>query len=154
YVGEEDLTNFLRNYLNIGNVQDYKNGTWVMKSNPEEYECRLEHITDYFSGKFGEVKDAIALMPANKVKLLYGIRTTDEGKMYQDVYTSMVLRNNSTAFDRLEKDVKERKSNGAYPNTVFEVCELKEYVVEATTFEPAPAASDPFASDGASPWDM
>lgn len=156
YVGEEDLTNFLKAYLCIDNVMDYKNGTWVMKENPSDYECRLEHIADYFSGNISELKSAIALMPKNKVKLLYGVRTNDEGKQYQSIYTQMILRNGSSNYDRLAKDVAERKEAGAYPTTEFEVCELKEYTVAASNLSAAPS-EDPFASLDSSennPWDM
>ena len=156
YVGEEDLTNFLKAYLCIDNVMDYKNGTWVMKDNPTDYECRLEHIADYFSGNVSEIKDAIAMMPKNKVKLLYGVRTNDEGKQYQAIYTQMVLRNGSTNFDRLAKDLHDRKEAGAYPTTEFEICELKEYTVEATNLSSS-IKEDPFASQGGSednPWNM
>lgn len=156
YVGEEDLTNFLKAYLCIDNVMSYQNGTWVMKDNPADYECRLEHIADYFTGNVKELRDALALMPKNKVKLLYGVRTNDEGKQYQSIYTQMVLRNGSTNYDRLAKDVKERKDNGAYPTTEFEVCELKEYTVAATKFESSAPAEDPFATsvDSDMPWSL
>ena len=156
YVGEEDLTNFLKAFLCIDNVMDYKNGTWVMKENPSDYECRLEHIADYFSGNVKEIKDAIAMMPKNKVKLLYGVRTTDEGKQYQAIYTQMVLCNGSNNFDRLAKDVNERKEAGSYPTTEFELCELKEYNVEASNLA-TPANEDPFAAQGDAsdnPWNM
>ena len=155
YVGEEELTNFLKAYLNIDNVMNYKNGVWEMKKNPQDYECRLEHIADYFSGKVTELKEAIALMPKNKVKLLYGIRTTEEGKQYQAIYTQMILRNGSTNYDKLAKDVTERKNAGAYPTTEFEVCELKEYTVEATNFT---SSSNDTTADSldetANPWEM
>lgn len=157
YVGEEDLTNFLKAFLCIDNVMDYKNGTWVMKKNPSDYECRLEHIADYFSGNVKEIKDAIAMMPKNKVKLLYGVRTTDEGKQYQAIYTQMVLRNGSNNFDRLAKDVNERKEAGSYPTTEFEICELKEYNVEASNLSQQPTNEDPFAAQGDAsdnPWNM
>ena len=68
----------------------------------------------------------------------------------------MVLRNGSTNFDRLAKDVKERKESGAYPTTEFEICELKEYNVEASNLA-APANDDPFAAQGDAednPWNM
>lgn len=157
YVGEEDLTNFLKAYLCIDNVMDYKGGTWVMKENPSDYECRLEHIADYFSGNVKEIKDALALMPMNKVKLLYGVRTTDESKQYQAIYTQMVLRNSSNNFDRLARDVAERKNAGSYPNTEFEVCELKEHTVEATDLRNIATEEDPFAVNEApndNPWNM
>lgn len=154
YVGEEELTNFLKAYLCIDNVMDYKNGTWVMKANPSDYECRLEHIADYFSGNVKEIRDAIAMMPKNKVKPLYGVRTTEEGKQYQAIYTQMVLRNSSNNFDRLAKDLNERKEAGAYPTTEFEICDLKEYTVDATDFN---NTEDPFvtaAAENDNPWNL
>lgn len=157
YAGEEDLTNFLKAYLNIANVMDYKNGTWVMKENPSDYECRLEHIADYFNGNVKEIKDVISLMPKNKVKLLYGVRTNDEGKQYQAIYTQMVLRNGSTNFDRLAKDLAERKGAGAYPTTEFDVCEFKEYTVESTSFvQSGSEQEDPFGASNneQSPWEV
>lgn len=140
YVGEEDLTNFIKAYLCIENVMDYKNGAWVMKTdNLADYECRLEHIADYFSGNVSEIKDAIALMPTNKVKLLYGVRTDDEGKQQQSIFKEVVLRNSSSNFDKMAKELKERKENGAYSTTEFEICELKEYTVEASNLEDSTA---------------
>lgn len=157
YIGEEDLTNFLRAYLNIDSVMEYKNGTWEMKENPADYECRLEHIADYFSGNVSEIKDTLKLMPRNKVKLLYGVRTSDDGKQYQTIYTQRVLRNGSTNFEKLAKDVAERKEAGAYATTEFEVCELREYSVEATDLsKSASTAGDPFASQDMedNPWNL
>lgn len=154
YVGEEDLTNFLKAYLCIDNVMEYINGTWTLKTgNLSDYECRLEHVADYFSGNVSEIKGAIAMMPKNKVKLLYGVRTTEEGKQYQSIYTQMVLRNGSSNYDKLAKDVAERKEAGSYPTTEFEVCELKEYNVEATIM-PNIATEDPFADADDNPWNM
>lgn len=156
YVGEEDLTNFLRTYLCIDNVMEYKNGTWIMKENPANYECRLENVAKYFNGDISEVKDAIALMPNNKVKLLYGVRTNDEGKQYQAIYNQMILRNSSSNYDKLAKDVAERKENGAYPSTEFEVCVLKEYNVAASNLSESAPVDDPFASQGSedNPWNL
>lgn len=157
YVGEEDLINFLKSFLCIENVMDYKNGSWVLKEGDlSPYECRLDHIADYFSGNISEIKSALAMMPKNKVKLLYGVRTNDEGRQYQAIYTQMVLRNGSTKYDKLAKDVEERKNAGAYPTTEFEVCELKEYNVEATDLSQNNSSQDPFAGQSAedNPWNM
>lgn len=150
YVGEEDLTNFLKAYLNIPNVMKYVNSTWVMVDKPEDCEARLEHIKDYFKGDFKELKDAIALQPGNKVKVLFGVKTNTENKQYQAVYTPMFLKNSVTDYSRLDKDLQERKNGGAYPNTEFVVGDLKEYKVEATDLS-SPAPDDPFQSN---PWDF
>lgn len=156
YVGEEDLTNFLRNYLGIKDVMEYKNGTWVLRDKPEECICRLESIAKYFTGDVSEIKDEIALVPTFKVKLLYGVRTTDEGKQYQTIFNQFTVRNNSKNYTKLAKEVEERKQNGAYPNTEFDVCELKEYNVTATNLSEPSTVEDPFASNGSedNPWNL
>lgn len=151
-VGECDLVDFLKAYLCVQDAFEYKNGSWAKKSNAEDFVFALEHIKDYFTGNFSEIKDAIALQPHNKVKLLYGIRTTDEGKQYQAIASKgeLILRNSagSNALSRLEKNLKNAKDNGAYPNTEFKVQELQEYNVEATNLE-KPATS----SSSDMPWD-
>ena len=141
YVGEEDITNFLKLFLGISNVEKWvKNEATGRREvvglvdNPQDCECRLENIEDYFKGKFNEIKDAINLMPNNKIKVLFGVRTTDEGKQYQDVYTRKFLSNTVSVYDKLAEDVQTNKDNGAYPNTEFVVADLQEYTVQATNF--------------------
>ena len=141
YVGEEDITNFLKLFLGISNVEKWvKNEATGRREvvglvdNPQDCECRLENIEDYFKGKFNEIKDAINLMPNNKVKVLFGVRTTDEGKQYQDVYTRKFLSNTVSVYDKLAEDVQNNKDNGAYPNTEFVIADLQEYTVQATNF--------------------
>ena len=151
-VGECDLVDFLKTYLGVQDVFDYKNGSWVKKANDGDYLFGLEHIGDYFKGDFKEIREAIALRPNNKVKLLYGVRTTDEGKQYQTIASrgDMILRNSagSNAYAKLEKDLAAIKANGSYPTTEFKVQELAEYTVEATNLEkPAEASSSDM------PWD-
>lgn len=155
-VGEADLIGFLKPYLCVGEAFNYVNGSWVLKNNADDYLFGLENIKNYFSGDFSEVKEAIKLQPNNKVKLLYGIRTTDEGKQYQAVATrnGMVLANNagSKAIARLEKDLANAKAAGAYASTEYVVQPLAEYTVEATNLNEAPATT---AADdnSAMPWD-
>ena len=158
YHGEEELTNFIKAYLNIPNVMKYVNNTWVMVDKPEDCEARLESITDYFKGNFKELRDVISLQPNNKVKVLFGVRTTDDNKQYQAVYNQMFLKNNITDYSRLDKDLQERKAAGAYPTTEFTVGDLKEYNVEATDFSNSASNSSeaPFApaNEVGSPWDF
>lgn len=155
-VGEADLIDFLKSYLCVGNAFNYVNGSWVLKENTDDYVFGLEHIKDYFSGDFSEIKEAIKLQPNNKVKLLYGVRTTDEGKQFQTVAIrqGFVLPNyaGSRALARLESELSRAKDNGSYANTDFRVQELAEYTVEATNLNNAPAATDA-ASEGGMPWD-
>lgn len=140
--GEEDLTNFVKTYLAIPNVQKYVDNKWVMVDNPAECEARLSEVEKLFNGNFKEIKEIISYQPNNKVKILFGVRTTDDGKQYQAAYTQKVLSNGTSDYSRLDADVKERKNNGAYPNTEFVVGPLAEYKVEATPVEDMPAATE------------
>lgn len=153
YVGEEELTNFLIAYLNIPAVMRYSTAEkkWYMVEHPEESECRLDHIEDYFKGDFSEIKEALALQPNNKVKILFGIRTDNEGRQYQTAYTQMFLRNNVSDYSKLDKDVQERKNAGAYSTTEFEVTDFHEYTVKSTSITDNTAV-DPF-TPGSNPWD-
>lgn len=151
YRGEADLVSFLKLYLGINDVFDYIDGSWVMKSgNTDDYKIGLEHIKDYFSGNVSELKEVLKLMPNNKVKLLYGVRTTDKGQ-FQAVCTKdrMVLRSNagSNAYARLEKTLNDNKANGSFPDTEFKVVPLQEYVVAATNL------NKPEETNNNMPWD-
>ena len=137
YVGEEELTQFLINYLNIPNVMKYDraNNKWYLVDNPQDSECRLDEIEKYFKGDFTELRSAIALQPANKVKILYGVRTTDDNKQYQTTYTRMTLKNSVTDYSKLDADVMEMKSrstSASVAQTEYRVDDFQEYKVEAT----------------------
>lgn len=153
-VGEAELINFLKVYLCVADAFDYVNGSWVKRADADDNVFGLEHIKDYFKGDFSEIKEAIALQPNNKVKLLYGVRTTDDGKQYQTVAThsNMVLRNSagSKAIERLEKELNNLKERGSYATTDFRVQELAEYTVEATNLSKTPTSEE---STGDMPWD-
>ena len=156
YIGEEELTGFIKAYLNIPN-KSYrkKNGEVVEIPNKADAEARLDKIQDYFKGDFSELRNVIALQPKNKVKCMFGVRTTDDNKQYQAVYTQMFLKNKVTDYSKLDEDLQNRKSAGAYPTTEFSTCDLKEYTVESTDFIASSSESDlPFESDGGtpSPW--
>ena len=142
YVGEEDLTNFIKTYLNIPNVQKYVDGKWELVDNPAECEARLDGIDKFFAGDFKELKAIMSYQPNNKVKVLFGVRTTDDGKQYQAAYTQMVLRNGVTDFSKLDSDLADRKEAGAYSTTEFEVVPIHEYNVESTSVEDLPAATE------------
>ena len=142
-VGEADLVDFLKTYLGVPSIFNYINGSWVKNDKTEDGLFTLERIEDYFHGDFSELREAIALQPNNKVKLLYGVRTfQDENgntREYQTVASrgDLILPNNAgeKAYERLEKKLADAKASGAYPTTTFKVAELQEYVVEATNLE-------------------
>lgn len=156
YHGEEELIKFLIAYLNIPSCQRYVNGEWIMNdaSKLADSEAYLEHIEDYFKGNFKELKDIISLQPNNKVKVLFGIRNTDDGKQYQTTYTRMFLKNSITDYSKLDKELREAQSAGAMPTSEFDVTDLHEYIVTPTDLSQQLSGNVPFppASSAATPW--
>lgn len=169
YVGEEELMEFVKAYLCIPSVTMWDNNLKKMVPNtkvkPEECECRFDSLDKVFKGDFSEIKDALGFQPTNKVKVLLGVRTDAEsGKMYQVVYTKKFLRNSSTNFNALDKEIQEMinnaAANGRILTTEYQVVPVHEYSVEATNVTPsseeAPTDEMPFgtsSSSSASPWD-
>jgi len=161
YFGEWELMNLIRQYLCIGssgetNGFDYINGTWVEKKGDELKDCEcsfsVEEIQKMFKGDFSPVKEAIDLQPNNTIKVLFGIRTADDGKEYQDVYVRTVLRNNATSVAKLQKEIEDAQNAGGLTNRIYEFCDIKEYTPTPTNFNnAAPAEADPFAAS-ATPW--
>lgn len=153
YVGEEELTDFLIKYLNIPQVMRYNQSEkkWYLVENPEDSECRLEHIENYFKGDFSELREALSFQPTNKIKILFGVKMDNSGKQYQAAYTHMFLKNSVTDYSKLDAHVQEKKNAGAYSNVEFKTTNFCEYSVEATTFTDnnTPAPFDTLQN----PWD-
>lgn len=102
--------------------------------NKADAEARLDKIENYFKGDYSELKEAISLQPKNRVKGLFGVRTTEDGKQYQAAYVQKFLKNSVADYSKLDEELQNRKAAGAYPTTEFEVCDLKEYTIEPTDF--------------------
>lgn len=153
YVGEEELTNFYRAFLNIPNPMVYKNNRWVPADNIEECRARFDNIANLFKGDFSELVNAWKYQQNNKVKVLFGVRTTSEGKQYQTFYTRMFLRNSANSYDRLEQNVKSTKEAGGLPTSEFLIAPLQEYVVNSTPLENSqPTGDNPFGKPEDNPF--
>lgn len=166
YVGEEDLMNFVKTYLNIPSrlTYDRDSKTWGpnTKVKAEECECRFDNLTAVFKGDFSEIKDALGFQPTNKVKVLLGVRTDSEsGKLYQAVYTKKFLSNAATNYSSLDKEIQDMianaAANGRTLTTEYDVNAVHEYVVTPTQFAPTTTTDSnemPFEAPevGSSPW--
>ena len=159
FEGQDILTYILKTYLGMDWGFDYKNGTWIKKANTEEDKFVFENVKALLSGDVKEIKEAIALQPNNKIKLLYGIRTTEEGKQYQQICTrdKFILRSNAneTAIIKMDAVLKDAYNRGSFSNVEYKVQKLQEYDVQPTNLE---AASETKGSEdlssGNMPWDM
>ena len=155
YQGEEQLVDFLVNWLNIPGPMDYKDGQWVMKKDPSDSEVALD-MDALFKGNVAELQELTKLAASYLVKAAVGVRTNDEGKQYQAVFTRKFAKNAVTNFSKIDAAITEFQSNGGAPNTEFSVEPLHENTVTATEFAPkaAEAGDMPFdAPTGGTPWD-
>lgn len=157
-VGEADLVAFLKKYLCVGEAFEYKNGSWIKKADANQCLFKLEHVKDFFNGNVQELREALALQPNNKVKLLYGVKTNEDGRQYQVVASreSLILSNNAsmTAINKADENLRKIKDNGGYPTTEFKVQELAEYDVAPTNFSNSQNESVDFADTSSElPWD-
>jgi hypothetical protein len=119
--GEEELTKFILNYLNVTPIDTWNRNTgeWITNPNPEDCEGRLEHIKEYFKGNISELKEYCNLIPTNRVKILLGLKTDDNGRQRSNAYTRITLRNGSVSYTIFKDDIDNRKNSGGLKNEVY-----------------------------------
>ena len=160
YVGEEDLTNFIRVFLCIPSITKWDNNEKCMVPNtdvkPEECECRLdiETFEKFFKGDFSEIKDILGFQPTNKVKVCLGVRTDANGKLFQSVYTKKFISNAATNYSSLDKalqaDIAYATTHNKALSIEYSAKAVHEYSVTPTTFtasessEVTPSSDMPF----------
>lgn len=121
YDGEEELTMFVRAFLGIPSVTKFVNGMPAgMIDNPGDAEGVLDHIKEYFTGNLNELKEIFfKLAPNNWVKCLVGVKTTDDNKQYQTVFTKAFVSGGSNRYKHLSKILQENLALGRYANVYF-----------------------------------
>lgn len=128
YIGEEEITLFLKSFLGIPN-KSYKNkkGEIVELPNKSEAEARFSNFDKFFTGDFTEIKTAIKSQPLNKIKRWFGVKITDDNKMYQTFY-SEPIKNRTTDYSYVEAKINQDQSSGRFSNVYFKDSTFKEYV--------------------------
>ena len=157
YVGEEDLTNFIRVFLCIPSITKWDNNEKCMVPNtdvkPEECECRLdiETFEKFFKGDFSEIKDILGFQPTNKVKVCLGVRTDANGKLFQSVYTKKFISNAATNYSSLDKalqaDIAYATTHNKALSTEYSAKAVHEYSVTPTTFTASESSEVTSSSD-------
>lgn len=154
--GEELLTDFLIQWLNIPGPAVYKGKVWVMKENTDDSEVSLD-MAALFKGDVKELKELVTLAADYTVKGAVGIRTVDNEngtRQYQAIFTRKFAKNAVTDYSKIDAAITEFQNAGGAPSTEFSTQPLHENVVEATTFTPA-ADNDPLGAATAptsTPW--
>lgn len=81
--GEEELITFLFKYLNVTPLQifDKARNQWIDSKMPGK--LTIDDWKAICDGKVQEIKKYLAMQPDNRVKVVLGVRTTDDNKTYQ-----------------------------------------------------------------------
>ena len=93
HVGEEALIAFIMKYLNVTPLKTFikASNTWVDSKNPGR--LTIDRWNDLCNGNVNEVKEYLKLQPENRVKVILGIRTTDDNKSFQTFLSSTFISN-------------------------------------------------------------
>ncbi len=138
YIGEESLVNLIRAYAGVPErtYWDNNNKTWKEIDRPMDAAMQLDYVENYFTK--GDISEIKSIPIYNQIRVLFGIKKTDDGKLYSDIYSRTVLKTNQrdAAWTKVDKEIKESQERGSYPNTTFEIVPFKEYVPEVSAVKP------------------
>jgi hypothetical protein len=154
YKGEADLMEFIKNYLGIDELLAYINEEWQVNKDriAADCECSID-MTKLLKGDFKEIKTIPTLCPNAKVVIMFGVKTSDDGKQQQAAYTSKTCKSNARNYIEIEKDLQARKAAGGLKTTEYDTKPLREYEVKPTEFtEEKTPEQDPFAVDSSDPF--
>ena len=142
--GEEDLVDFLRNFFGIPNVEKNVDGEWVMIDDPASALCgfSLEEMASFLSGNFTSLKEMVASC-TNLVKVMVGVRRSDDGNLYQTIYTRKTLPANYYKYDIIWNDYEKAAERGSFRNVIFSGDLLHEYVEKPTPVDDLPVGDMP-----------
>lgn len=139
--GEEELVNFLFRYLNVTPMQvfDRAKNAWVASKNPGK--LTIDNWNALCNGDISELAQYISLQPDNCVKVVLGLRNTDDNRSYQTFLNSGYIGNgalpdrNSGEYPgarRLIDKFMDRYSSSDY---TFSAEPVKEWTATATVVE-------------------
>lgn len=136
YVGEEELIGLIKALLGIPEPTEWddENKKYVMRQNPQDAECMLDHINEYFTGNISELKEIVSYQPENRFKALFGVRTSNNGNQYQACYTQKFLKLGNNHTEKLAEEIQDAYNNNRLKNVEYEVCPLREDKVTPTNY--------------------
>lgn len=134
-VGESTLMLFLQKYLGIPMVQTYdaQTKTWKYREDnaKDECECRLDDIKKVFKGDFSEILNIFKGMEESWIKIMVGIRHTDEGKIIHIVNDRVFANAHSYTNRMFEREIDNQnkyfEASGTTPYVIYSAEDVHEY---------------------------
>lgn len=84
HVGEADLIAFIHKYLNITPVEIYDSAKKAYVPTKDPGKISIDDWNALMHGYAKEIREYMAIKPNNQVKVIFGVRTTDNNRTYQD----------------------------------------------------------------------
>lgn len=148
HTGEEELVAFIMKYDNITPYQifDRKAGKYVPNKNPGH--LTIDNWDKLCNGDATEIKEYLGMQPNNRVKVILGVRTTDDNKTYQTFLPTTFIGNGAvpdrttgeyTSARKAIDKYYENRQDSPYSFSAFPVKEWKE---TATEVKETPAVED------------
>lgn len=151
-VGEEELISFLIKYLGVPPYTIFDNKTQTYTINPKPSKIYFDNWNKLLTGDMRELADMISLQPNNKVKVILGVKYSDDNKARQTFIPSKFLKNGiglenqiKVANKAIEEYLKVRDSS----RYKFDSTTVYEYIEKPSTVEkPAVSAVDELFGGG------
>lgn len=114
HVGEEELITFLMKYLNVTPLRTYSSKTdeWIPSKNPGR--LTIDHWDWLCNGNVSELADYLSREPENRVKVILGVRNTDDNKTYQTFLSDTFIGNGALPDKHTGEYVTARKAIDRY----------------------------------------
>lgn len=144
--GEEELVTFLRKYLNVTPFQTIVNGKWVLSNTPGE--LTIDKWSNLCTGDVSEIEQYLSYQPDNRVKVIFGIRNTDDNKSYQTFIKDYFIGNGSSVDRSTGEYSAARKQldklDERYPdsNDVYSALPIRQYEITESTVSDNSAEED------------
>lgn len=141
YIGEPDFIANIRAFMNFPrpDVWDDTNKTYVLKTNEAELaesDCLIDDMEAIFKGDLSVVREAIMGASMNAYKVMFGVRTKNDGTLQQAVYTREPLALAITNYKALEKDLVEDAAANPprHPDTYYKAGPLEKFSAQPTDY--------------------
>lgn len=124
--GEKELVSFIRALRNFKKINSQSS-----QEDKDKYISLFEEsdLEKLFKGDFSDIRTIIMDDPNQKVGFLLGARSSEGGKVYQDMFKEYPLRSymitNEGSNEFIIKEVKAAQENGRYANTYFDLNDLR-----------------------------
>lgn len=151
--GEEELVKFIKTYIKVSpyRYKDKRTGQYMLSKNPGE--CYFERWKKLAEGDATEIEEALSQKKDGLIRVVLGIRTSDDNKKYQTFIpaeflsfgTSPVQRDGKRIFTYAQRIIDNWQKDGRNSNESYSAEPVREYAPKPSNVDEY--ESTPFDDD-------